>query len=640
MDGYSVEEAAEVLGIPQGRVWELIARGVLAGASEGRTDMRVFLRPPAGTGSPPPPGAEDGGSRANGGTHVEASPFRELLTELRNLTERYGQALLALGEARGEVAALRSRVEVLEARMDMRLPLRAASTVAWELPDRYASERAAGQVAAPTEQPAEEATEDAEPMLEPPQPEPIAEDAPSAAPEVVLAEPDTQAEERHPEVTVVIHAEPAAAEETAVQEPEPPKRRLSSGRAAIAGLAEALARAEDPTLADLPGAREAGEALAALQRDVAVTADDHGEGADEPEAAPAEPAPGIPPEPVTAEEPEPLAEDIQAAFATPIELPEEPAPQMPEAQAPEADLPAAELPAPEAVAEPPEPAEPESEPATAELEPRPVEPASPYTTEVVEPDWFADGDFTWLDVPTPEPAAAETEPEPQLEPEAQPEAEPEPGPQEHEAEHIEAGDESPSVEAIQDAFSEPPAEPPNPWPSQDRGGITGGDAVGFNLFREPRGQGLSGEAAPPAAAEEELLWFGDEFEAADLEMETPGWRAGDRVPAESAGATVPAHVERPETITPDEAIERLAGDEGWDEAEVDAIRAYLGQTDVVADEAERPSPPTPPTAPEPPAPEVDASERTTSGLIDQDWLRGRRGPAATAYRRLRRLFQG
>ena len=67
-----------------------------------------------------------GGGIGNGGEHrdpgFEASPFRELLTEFRNLTERYGQALLALGEARGEVAALRTRVELLEARVDLRLP--------------------------------------------------------------------------------------------------------------------------------------------------------------------------------------------------------------------------------------------------------------------------------------------------------------------------------------------------------------------------------------------------------------------------------------------------------------------------------------------------------------------------------------
>ncbi len=155
MDGYSVEEAAQVLGIPEGRVWELIARGVLAGASEGRADMRVFLRPPSG--GLPPVGTEEPARRSNDGetgSTFEASPFRELLSEYRNLTERYGQALLALGEARGEVASLRSRVDLLEARMDMRLPLRAASTVAWELPDRYAAERAADPGPPPTEPPA------------------------------------------------------------------------------------------------------------------------------------------------------------------------------------------------------------------------------------------------------------------------------------------------------------------------------------------------------------------------------------------------------------------------------------------------------------------------------------------------------
>jgi excisionase family DNA binding protein len=32
MDGYSIKEAATVLGVPKRRVWELIARGVLSGA--------------------------------------------------------------------------------------------------------------------------------------------------------------------------------------------------------------------------------------------------------------------------------------------------------------------------------------------------------------------------------------------------------------------------------------------------------------------------------------------------------------------------------------------------------------------------------------------------------------------------------
>ncbi|HEX6129927.1 MAG TPA: helix-turn-helix domain-containing protein, partial [Candidatus Limnocylindria bacterium] len=87
MDGYTVEEAAEVLGIPQGRVWELIARGVLAGAAEGRADMRVFLKPAAGQR---PSATGNGGSAERSGesgegekgaSAIEASPFRELLTE-------------------------------------------------------------------------------------------------------------------------------------------------------------------------------------------------------------------------------------------------------------------------------------------------------------------------------------------------------------------------------------------------------------------------------------------------------------------------------------------------------------------------------------------------------------------------------
>jgi hypothetical protein len=453
-----------------------------------------------------------------------------------------------------------------------------------------------------------------------------------------------------------------------VQEPEPPKRRITGGRAAVAGLAEALARAEDPTLAELPGAREAGEALAALHRDVASTVDLEAEAA-APEPEPVEPEPAEPeqaelePAEVEPAESEPVAEEIQAAFATPIELPEEPTPQIPEPQALDAELPTVELPTSQAVAEPTTP----DVMAAEEPPPAPAEPASPYTTEVVEPDWFADGDFSWLDAGTAEGAAAEpaerAEPVPAepeaaepeaaepeaAEPEAaEPEAaEPAPAPDdvgaaEPVAEHIEAADEGASVEAIQDAFSEPPTEPANPWPAQDRGGIATGDAIGFNLFREPAavGEPPAAEAPASASAEEELLWFGDEFEAADLEMETPGWRAPGRVPAEPAPATV-----APEVL--DEEIERLADDEGWDETEVDAIRSYLGRADAPTTEDHGDvSPPPPSTAPEAlqatesPAGEPDASERTTAALPDQDWLRGRRGPAAGAYRRLRRLFQG
>ena len=121
MMGYSVTEAASVLGVPTERVWELLARGVLSGEPEGETGMRVFLQPrPAPAPIAPP---EEAITARPDGPERELSPFRELLTEFRSLTERYGQALLALGEARGEVASLRSRVDLLEARIDLRLPM-------------------------------------------------------------------------------------------------------------------------------------------------------------------------------------------------------------------------------------------------------------------------------------------------------------------------------------------------------------------------------------------------------------------------------------------------------------------------------------------------------------------------------------
>src|SRR5206468_8839021 len=154
IEGYSVAEAASVLGVPKGRVWELLARGILAGTPEDGGGMRVYLqgRPMESIVGRPLPGRSEPnerptGTNGNGGEHgqpgFEASPFRELLTEFRNLTERYGQALLALGEARGEVASLRTRVELLEARVDLRLPASSASerAVAWTPPGVEAPQR-------------------------------------------------------------------------------------------------------------------------------------------------------------------------------------------------------------------------------------------------------------------------------------------------------------------------------------------------------------------------------------------------------------------------------------------------------------------------------------------------------------------
>ncbi|HEX6127562.1 MAG TPA: helix-turn-helix domain-containing protein [Candidatus Limnocylindria bacterium] len=705
MDGYTVEEAAEVLGIPQGRVWELIARGVLSGAAEGRADMRVFLKPAAGER---PSATGNGGSAERSGesgegekgaSAIEASPFRELLTEFRNLTERYGQALLALGEARGEVAALRSRVEVLEARMDMRLPLRAASTVAWEMPDRYAAESAA-QAGPPL--PPQPGPMPLHPPEAPPEPMPGLEDqAPTAesepspeqsavavpgevdeAPAVAAPAPELPTPsplDEPPEVPVVLHSDAAEAEAS-----DQPKRRVSGGRAAVAGLAEALARAEDPTLADLPGASDAAEALAALQRETQAAAEPEPPAADESEGEPQ------PPREAAEESAPPEAE--QAASAPPMAEPEE---------------------------EPPAPTTMEFE---VEEEPRPeptAEPQAPsvYSTEVVEPDWFADGDFTWLDASSregePEEPAAASEAEHLDREEEGPAAEAiqeafhEPAPMAPdeapvatapdqaspadatEAEHLDREEEGPAVGAIQEAFDEPdvahstesaPAwphedQPPvqdqrlvsDQPPHQDRPPVTGSGSVGFGLFRtdEDRqrahapaagtpGSGTpgAGSSGSDAAQEEALLWFGDEFEAADeLEVAAPGWRDQERLEATPPGAVaLDEHVEeRPS----DEQIDRLA-EEGWGSDEVEAIRSYLGRAGQAGPEPSKPPAPTPPTdraaeqptgqAPEQPAaptaepaPEPGPEPMPSPGL-DQDWLRGRRGPAATAYRRLRRLF--
>ena len=206
MEGYSVTEAASVLGVPTERVWELLARGILSGVSEGETGMRVFLQPR------PAPQAVDEPRRSNGHgnpreTDAEASPFRELLTEFRGLTERYGQALLALGEARGEVASLRSRVDVLEARMDLRLPF--ASPMTSE-PKRRASDRRAA------------------------------------------AQPDAEDHDVVPDPVALVDAEP---------DTERSSRRRRSRAHFSDEFADALARAEDPTPAVLREAAAAGVAF-------------------------------------------------------------------------------------------------------------------------------------------------------------------------------------------------------------------------------------------------------------------------------------------------------------------------------------------------------------------------------------------
>ena len=506
MDGYSVKDAALVLGIPERRVWELIARGVLASSREGPEGMRVFLQPRS-TPTEPPVGepriyrADEPESQprpnGNGGSH-EMSPFRELLTEFRSLTERYGQALLALGEARGEVASLRGRVELLEARMDLRLPgARTASTVAWEIPAYAAEEPAASaEEAEPAPEPmADEADDDLAERVEPDlQAEDVSASEAVAEPEAAvelegMAEPETAREPEamaeadsagEPEAMAQPEAgggparalgEPSA--DDALSKPSVSRQRradsrrkkIRGGRIALAGIAEALARADDPTLAELPGADEAAKAFAALQRAMADQQAQADTASPEPGGTEAEPAEleaasaasqSAQPEQVLVDQGE-LPEAARVESAAPEEaLAHEP----PDEQADEPlqdfqeepelyatvsmsaiSVPAAGLVAQEDEgnlladeAEPAadvmevsfEPAQPPEAMATtdevaAPAEPEPphelvAAPGSPYSTDVIEPDWFADGDFTWLEAAQAEAAQQAPAPEQRSEP--------------------------------------------------------------------------------------------------------------------------------------------------------------------------------------------------------------------------------
>lgn len=290
MEGYSVTEAASVLGVPTERVWELLARGILAGAPDGETGMRVFLqpRPTPAAPAPAPQMGHAGSANQAREPEREMSPFRELLSEFRNLTERYGQALLALGESRGEVASLRSRVDMLEARIELRLPPAGpAPSAGWP----------------------------------PPMPQEIERRVEPAAPSVGEAAHATEADE------------------------EARSRRRKAKRA-TESFAEALARAEDPTAPELPGADEAAAAIAALRE----------EGGTRPEAAAPE---ATLPHELPVAEPMPVAEEAEPERAEP----EEPEPEPEE---------------PEATAAPPEPA------------PEPLDwDHDRYTTEIGDPDWYA-----------------------------------------------------------------------------------------------------------------------------------------------------------------------------------------------------------------------------------------------------------
>ncbi len=349
MEGYSVTEAASVLGVPTERVWELLARGVLSGAAEGETGMRVYLQPRPAPATPEP-------RRANGDRDEperELSPFRELLSEFRGLTERYGQALLALGEARGEVATLRSRVDLLEARMDLRLTGSPPST-----PASWAST--------------------------PIPPAPSAADEATTTPD----EHDDEDERR--------------------ARPRGPRRATES-------FAEALARAEDPSPPELPGAAEAAAAFAALHRDsagaidlgdieislprempsaepvpVAQEVESSVEPSDEPTAADAEASDEVTaPAPDEAEAREPATDEADLTREAPDEaemMADEGAPSSVDADADAAGDDERE------VAAEPGPLDATEQPLAVD-EPVAAEPldwnAERYTTTIEEPDWFA-----------------------------------------------------------------------------------------------------------------------------------------------------------------------------------------------------------------------------------------------------------
>jgi hypothetical protein len=475
MEGYSVTEAASVLGVPTERVWELLARGVLSGAPEGETGMRVYLQP-----RPPPAPPEPTRTNGNGGTNEperELSPFRALLTEFRSLTERYGQALLALGEARGEVAALRSRVDLLEARMDLRLPAGPpASPAAW--------------AATPMPFPAERAV------------------VPTAPTEGLRDEAEPHPDEHDPE--------------------EHRRARRRGPRRATEEFAEALARAEDPSPPELPGGTEAAAAMASLRTSSEGSTDAAATEADLPRELPAadavpvaDEADAILTEPVEAETPP------EAEAATEAEIVAEPEPV--EAEAPPEAEAATEA---EIVAEPapepqPEPAEPglaeavplaEAEPAAEELElevaiePEPVVAAAEpdttephewdserYTTDIDEPDWFA------AEVIEPELATSAEARAPESE-EAQ-----------GEMASVESVDEEPVSEPGMPAPEAMEAAPEADAPEAD---VATADVTGFD---EPASR----------TDEETMLWFGrspdDASGASEMEVATSGRRTSDEV---------------------------------------------------------------------------------------------------------------
>ena len=500
-----------MLGVPEGRVWELLARGVLGGTPDGDS-MRVFLK--ASQEVAPSSRAAAASPREQGSAMMgEASAFRELLTEFRNLTERYGQALLALGEARGEVAGLRSRIELLESRAGLRLTGSSREPIAWE-------------------------------------PEPVA---------PTFQVPDVPADLRQPATPASAAAEAAPrrrAKPTAVPRPA---RKAPAQRRAVAGIAEALARAEDPASPALPeGAPRSGLA-----------------------------APG-------------------------------------------------------------------ATPASADVS------DSPYSTDVVEPDWFADGDFAWLEAADREAAGQEvTGPEATvLSPvtaHVAPDEAPDDAPDKEAAPPIDAylGEEITELDAAPPGY----AEAPVPVDRESEAEAPADPVVSFrppqpgtlSLTEEELAQLVADEGWGPSEVDTIRGLIGAEVPPIDL----PG---GDELDAALAALDAPAtegewskpHVDLPPPVESgaDDSAEAEPGPTVFAEAvepfEAEPERtAWMSEVAEVRETAEEePMPPPSPAAfvPTGPAPQPPPVTRPVTN--EPSWLRGRRGPAATAFRTLRRLLPG
>jgi hypothetical protein len=365
-------------------------------------------------------------------------------------------------------------------------------------------------------------------------------------------------------------------------------------------------------------------------------------------------------------------------------------------------------------AEAPPEAEADTEPELAEAAAQP-EPSvfdrGPYTTEIAEPDWFADGDFAWPVEPPPpppsdEPDAAAVGPMAEVEQDNAESAEPaesaDPAESQESEEPTDSAEVSVAEPALPDEALAPPDEPAGavaveaPFEPPE---LTLPTAVRMDLpaqppvpaagtpeeseetqeTEEPEGAAepevegepeAFAEAAQEVAgsrgeSEVELMWLGDEFEAAELEVAASGWHSqppsDDTLPRPSTSVSVDPG---PRMELSDEQLARLAHDEGWEPSEVDAIRAFLGRSETAVAAAEpaltpaervasEPLPPASSTRvalpvepvaasgfqpPRPPIARLELPRTAAAGT--PDWLRGRRGPAATAYRRLRRLFPG